>query len=134
MTDYFLGWERQAVCSVKSVVGNRVIVVVASSSLSLKSRDKIVNTCFYLYLIESQKGEKPILTIISQCPVSPLDGLPNFPHKTCAWPWVDPDEGLCMFTCQVNRCELSWDLTSPGITCVTIKVHDHYTTLSVPSV
>ena len=27
MTDNFLAWERQAVCSVKSVLGNRIIVV-----------------------------------------------------------------------------------------------------------
>ena len=36
---------------------------------------------------------------VSQCPVSTLDWLPNFPHKA----WVDPGEGS--FTCQVNRCE-----------------------------
>ena len=34
---------------------------------------------------------------VSQCPVSTLDWLPNFPHKA----WVDPREGS--FTCQVNR-------------------------------
>ena len=36
---------------------------------------------------------------VSQCPVSTLDWLPNFPHKV----WVDPGEGL--FTCQVNHRE-----------------------------
>ena len=36
---------------------------------------------------------------VSQCPVSTLDWLSNFPHKA----WVDPGEGL--FTCQVNRRE-----------------------------
>ena len=38
---------------------------------------------------------------VSQCSVSTLDWLPNFPHKA----WVDPGEGS--FTCQVNRRELS---------------------------
>ena len=43
---------------------------------------------------------------VSQCAVSTLDLLPNFPHKA----WVDPGEGS--FTCQVNRREL-WSNRSP---------------------
>ena len=65
---------------------------------------------------------------VSQCPVSPLDWLPNFPHMRMAI-WVDPGEGSSIFTCQVNRYELSLDLTV--IPCVAIEVHDHYTTPSV---
>ena len=44
---------------------------------------------FYFYLVELQEAEKPILAIID-------NGL-------------DPGPGLCSFTCQVNRCELSGD-------------------------
>ena len=41
----------------------------------------------------------------SQCPVSTLDWLPNFPHKAL----VDPGEGS--FTCLVSCSELSGDRT-----------------------
>ena len=44
---------------------------------------------------------------VSQCPVSTLDWLPNFPHKA----WVDSGEGSLTFR------ESLW---------VGIEVHDHY--------
>ena len=34
MKDNFLAWERQAVCSARSVVGNRIIVVKSSANLA----------------------------------------------------------------------------------------------------
>ena len=57
----------------------------------------------YLYMVELQEAEKPTFHnyrhLVSQCPVSTLDWLSNYPHKA----WVDPGKGS--FTCQVNRRE-----------------------------
>ena len=53
---------------------------------------------------------------VSQCPVSTLDWLPNFPHKA----WVDPGEGSFKWIA------LSGNRTV--IACVAIEIHDHYTT------
>ena len=64
---------------------------------------------------------------VSQCPVSALDWLPNFSRKT----WHKLTRGEGSFTCQVNRCELSWDRTT--IACVGIEVYYHYNTSSVPT-
>ena len=58
---------------------------------------------------------------VSQCPVSTLNWLPNFPHKA----WVDPGEGS--FTCQVNRCE--WE---SNCDCLCSNDHDHYTKVPYP--
>ena len=107
------------------------------SFLSIPITVSITNTHYdYHYLlIYHSSGKQPLFGWVaggweayfpnyrhyaSQCPVSILDWLPNFPHKA----WVDLDKGL--FTFQVNRRELSRARTA--ITSITIKVHDHYTT------
>ena len=60
--------------------------------------------CYFLYLflygwIAGDCNLRNYRHFVSQCPVSTLEWLPNFPHKA----WVDPDEGS--FTCQVNHRE-----------------------------
>ena len=78
-------------------------------------------------MVELHEAEKPILAIIdiifvSQCPVSTLDWLPNFPHKV----WVDPGEGS--FTFQVSHRE--WESNRELHACVAMSNNGAYETLN----
>ena len=92
MTDNFLAWERQAVCSVKSVLGNRIIVV-KSEEIKYKIQCMATDTDGYPvflfifgWIAEGREAySHNYRDCVSQYPFSPLDWQPNFPHKTCAW-------------------------------------------------
>ena len=130
----FLAWEKQAKCSVKLVVGNGIIIVVRCVWKSEEIKHKtwwllMATLCFYLYLVELQKEEKPILAIID-----------TMWFNVLSVPWTDypislvTKQGMMMgwqstvlMWAKVhihiaNRCELSGDRTV--IICVAIEVND----------
>ena len=80
------------------------------------------DVCMYMYMVELHEAEAHFHNYrhyVSQCPVSTLDWLPNFPHKA----WVDPGKEEGSFTCH-------WIVVNGNriTACIAIQVHDHYTT------
>ena len=144
MTDNFLAL--QAVCSVKSVVGKRIIICEVWSCW----RDKIQNMmhahgmmrwwlywgddypvflCIFGWIARDQEAFSRNYRhhVCKSMSCQPLGLITNFylarhVHGPCMHHGlIRPGKG---FTCQVNCRDLSWDRTA--FACVAIKVHDHY--------
>ena len=86
MTDNFLSWERQAVCSVKPFVGNRIIIVKSEEIKHKTCRmttDGYTTLCFYMFLFIFGwiAGGREAYSCnyrhyVSQCPSAPWNDHP----------------------------------------------------------
>ena len=109
-----MAWKRQAVCSVKSVVGNWVIIIplwiIVTPEVEEIKHDKtwMATLSFYMFLFifgwitgGREAYSRNYRHYVIQCPVSPL-----------AW-WVSGDRTtihrLCLCTCLCNN-RIPWSL------------------------